>query len=67
MTEKELKHVSKNLTKSTIPIKPPGTAYCKSFCSANSDRILDKIGLHDSWPSFSLLTIPGRTSISCPT
>lgn len=50
-----------------IPINPPGTAYCKSFCSAKRDRILDRIGLQDNCPSSSLLTIPGRTSISCPT
>jgi len=49
------------------PIKPPGTAYWRSFCSANNDRILDLIGLHVNLPSWSLDTIPGRTSISWPT
>jgi len=49
------------------PINPPGTAYCKSFVSAKSDTTLEKIGVHFTFPSWSLETIPGRTSISSPT
>ena len=51
----------------TAPIRPPGIAYCRSFCSANSDTIREKIGRHVNFPSWSLDTIPGRTSISWPT
>ena len=57
----------KILTFVPTPISPPGTAYIKSFCSANKDTILDRIGLQVSFPSESLDTRPGRTSISCPT
>uniref|UniRef100_A0A0E9XF51 Uncharacterized protein n=1 Tax=Anguilla anguilla TaxID=7936 RepID=A0A0E9XF51_ANGAN len=49
------------------PIRPPGAAYCKSLCSANRETILEKMGLHMSFPSWSFDTIPGRTSNSCPT
>lgn len=49
------------------PIRPPGAAYCRSLCSAYSETILEKMGLHISFPSWSLDTIPGRTSISWPT
>lgn len=49
------------------PMRPPGAAYCRSLCSANRDTILEKMGLHISFPSWSLDTIPGRTSISWPT
>lgn len=52
---------------SDSPIRPPGAAYCRSLCSANNDTILEKMGLHISFPSWSLETIPGRTSISWPT
>ena len=37
------------------------------FCSAYRDTILDRIGRHESFPSESRATIPGRTSISWPT
>ena len=47
-----------------LPISPPGTANWRSFCSANSDTIREKIARHWSFPSLSLDTIPGRTSIS---
>ncbi len=47
-----------------LPIRPPGTAYCRSFCSANSDTIRENIGLQVSLPSLSFDTMPGRTSIS---
>ena len=57
----------KILTLVPTPISPPGTAYIKSFCSANNDTILDRIGLQVNFPSESLDTRPGRTSISCPT
>ena len=50
-----------------LPMSPPGTPYCRSFCSANNETIFEKIGLHVSFPSVSFDTIPGRTSISCPT
>lgn len=50
-----------------LPIRPPGAAYCRSLCSANRETILEKMGLHISFPSWSLDTIPGRTSISWPT
>ena len=54
-------------THTHTPMSPPGTAYCSSFCSANNDTIRDKIGRHCIFPSCVLETIPGRTSISCPT
>jgi len=47
-------------------MSPPGTAYCRSFCSAYSEMILEKIGVQRSLPSSSFDTIPGLTSISCP-
>lgn len=50
-----------------LPMSPPGTAYCRSFCSANSETIREKMGMHVSFPSVSLETIPGLTSISWPT
>ena len=50
-----------------LPMSPPGTPYCRSFCSANNETIFEKIGLHVSFPSVSFDTMPGRTSISCPT
>lgn len=55
------------LTFVPTPIKPPGTAYIRSFCSANNDTILERMGLQVSLPSESLETRPGLTSISCPT
>lgn len=50
-----------------LPIRPPGTANCNSFCSANRDTIRENIGRQVSLPSLSLDTNPGRTSISMPT
>lgn len=50
-----------------LPIKPPGTANCNSFCSANRDTMRENIGRHVNLPSLSLDTNPGRTSISMPT
>jgi|AntAceMinimDraft_12_1070368.scaffolds.fasta_scaffold91621_2 hypothetical protein len=49
------------------PINPPGTANFSWFCSANNETIRLLIGVHLIFPSASLLTIPGRTSICCPT
>ena len=57
----------KILTLVPTPMSPPGTAYIRSFCSANNDTILDRMGLQVNFPSESLETSPGRTSISCPT
>lgn len=48
-------------------MRPPGTANCSSFCSANRETILEKMGLQVSLPSLSFDTKPGRTSISMPT
>ena len=48
------------------PMRPPGTAYWRSFRSANSVMIFEKIGTHLTLPSASFATIPGRTSISSP-
>mmetsp|Transcript_68951 Transcript_68951/g.156280 ORF Transcript_68951/g.156280 Transcript_68951/m.156280 type:complete len:262 (-) Transcript_68951:353-1138(-) len=48
------------------PIKPPGTANCREFCSAASDMIRDLMGLHAMRLS-SLVTMPGLISISSPT
>mmetsp|Transcript_12141 Transcript_12141/g.31116 ORF Transcript_12141/g.31116 Transcript_12141/m.31116 type:complete len:354 (+) Transcript_12141:170-1231(+) len=48
------------------PMRPPGTAYCSSFCSAKSVTMREKTGRHLTWPSAPLVTMPGRTSISCP-
>mmetsp|Transcript_10290 Transcript_10290/g.21265 ORF Transcript_10290/g.21265 Transcript_10290/m.21265 type:complete len:262 (-) Transcript_10290:277-1062(-) len=48
------------------PIRPPGAANCRAFCSAASDMIRDRIGLHCVLPCSSLLTMPGRISISSP-
>lgn len=59
VNDSRIKHVSM-----VVPIRPPGAAYCRSLCSANKDTILEKMGLHISFPSWSLDTIPGRTSIS---
>lgn len=50
-----------------VPMRPPGTANCSSFCSAKRETILEKMGLQVSLPSLSLDTKPGRTSISMPT
>lgn len=50
-----------------LPIRPPGTAYCKSFFSAYKDTIRDTIGVQTISPSLFFDTIPGLTSISCPT
>ena len=48
------------------PIKPPGTAYLRSFASANKVMIFERIGSHlNELPVF--VTIPGRTTISSPT
>lgn len=49
------------------PIRPPGTANCSSFCSANNETIRENIGRHVNFPSLSLETNPGLTSISMPT
>ncbi|RNA23535.1 hypothetical protein BpHYR1_030776 [Brachionus plicatilis] len=49
------------------PIKPPGTAYCRSFCSAYKLKIFDLMGLQLNFPCASFVTTPGRTSISWPT
>mmetsp|Transcript_49595 Transcript_49595/g.72492 ORF Transcript_49595/g.72492 Transcript_49595/m.72492 type:complete len:238 (-) Transcript_49595:449-1162(-) len=49
------------------PIRPPGTAYCRSLASAYSDTTLLKMGVHLTPPLASLATMPGRTSISSPT
>ena len=48
------------------PMRPPGTAYLRSFCSAYNDIIRLYIGVHFILPSASLETMPGRTSISSP-
>jgi hypothetical protein len=45
----------------------PGTANCSWFCSAKSDTMRLLMGVHLILPSASFDTIPGRTSISCPT
>lgn len=50
-----------------LPIRPPGTANCSSFCSANKDTMRENIGRQVRLPSVSLDTNPGRTSISMPT
>ena len=47
-----------------LPISPPGTAYWRSFCSANRDTIRENMARHCNLPSLSFETIPGRTSIS---
>lgn len=62
-----LNNKSENEWMLMLPIRPPGAAYCRSLCSANNETILEKMGLHISFPSWSLETIPGRTSISWPT
>mmetsp|Transcript_113488 Transcript_113488/g.178531 ORF Transcript_113488/g.178531 Transcript_113488/m.178531 type:complete len:230 (-) Transcript_113488:460-1149(-) len=49
------------------PIKPPGTAYWSEFCSAANDIIRERMGLQVYLPVPSVVIIPGRTSISCPT
>jgi hypothetical protein len=49
------------------PINPPGTAYCRWFCSACNDTMRLIIGKHLWLPFASLVTIPGRISTSCPT
>ena len=48
------------------PISPPGTAYCRSFASAKSERIREKSGTHFTVPFAPREMIPGRISISCP-
>ena len=47
-----------------LPISPPGTAYWRSFCSANRDTIRENMARHCNLPSLSFETIPGLTSIS---
>jgi len=47
-------------------MRPPGAAYCRSLCSANSETIFDLSGLQVNEPLESRETIPGRTSISWP-
>mmetsp|Transcript_76630 Transcript_76630/g.212951 ORF Transcript_76630/g.212951 Transcript_76630/m.212951 type:complete len:230 (-) Transcript_76630:446-1135(-) len=49
------------------PIRPPGTANCNELFSAAKDTIIERIGLHTTFPDSSLLTMPGRISISSPT
>mmetsp|Transcript_6873 Transcript_6873/g.13822 ORF Transcript_6873/g.13822 Transcript_6873/m.13822 type:complete len:304 (-) Transcript_6873:343-1254(-) len=46
------------------PMRPPGTAYSSSLCSANSDTMRLRMGVHIILPSASFLTMPGRISIS---
>mmetsp|Transcript_31269 Transcript_31269/g.68394 ORF Transcript_31269/g.68394 Transcript_31269/m.68394 type:complete len:244 (+) Transcript_31269:808-1539(+) len=48
------------------PMSPPGTAYCKSFCSAKSDTMREKSGTHLTDPLAPREMMPGRISISCP-
>eukprot|EP00123_Amoebidium_parasiticum_P012219 comp21201_c0_seq1/m.28805 comp21201_c0_seq1/g.28805 ORF comp21201_c0_seq1/g.28805 comp21201_c0_seq1/m.28805 type:complete len:353 (+) comp21201_c0_seq1:732-1790(+) len=48
------------------PIRPPGTAYCRAFCSVLRVSMRDRIDLHRILLFASLDTIPGRTSISIP-
>lgn len=48
------------------PIRPPGTAYCSGFCSANSDTMRERMGMQRMAPLASLVTTPGRTSTSWP-
>ena len=55
------------LLRTVSPISPPGTAYWSSFCSANSDTMQERMGLHWILPSEVFDTIPGRTSSSWPT
>mmetsp|Transcript_3937 Transcript_3937/g.9459 ORF Transcript_3937/g.9459 Transcript_3937/m.9459 type:complete len:366 (-) Transcript_3937:451-1548(-) len=59
--------VSVGSTVVPTPMSPPGTAYCSWFCSAKRDTMRLLMGVHLILPSASLLTMPGRTSISCPT
>mmetsp|Transcript_2980 Transcript_2980/g.5864 ORF Transcript_2980/g.5864 Transcript_2980/m.5864 type:complete len:213 (-) Transcript_2980:677-1315(-) len=54
-------------TEVPTPMRPPGTANCSGFCSAKREMILEKMGVTFTVPSESLVTIPGRTSTSCPT
>mmetsp|Transcript_27562 Transcript_27562/g.64317 ORF Transcript_27562/g.64317 Transcript_27562/m.64317 type:complete len:214 (+) Transcript_27562:917-1558(+) len=48
-------------------MSPPGTAYCKSFCSAKRDTIREKSGTHLTLPLATREMIPGRISTSWPT
>ena len=59
-------HNSAYIAYSFSPIKPPGTANWRSFCSANNDITLDCMGWQRILPSVVLDTIPGRTSMSWP-
>mmetsp|Transcript_11030 Transcript_11030/g.39915 ORF Transcript_11030/g.39915 Transcript_11030/m.39915 type:complete len:220 (+) Transcript_11030:299-958(+) len=59
--------VSVGSTVVPTPMRPPGTAYRSWFCSANSETIREEMLRHLIFPSASLDTIPGRTSISWPT
>mmetsp|Transcript_236 Transcript_236/g.919 ORF Transcript_236/g.919 Transcript_236/m.919 type:complete len:354 (+) Transcript_236:200-1261(+) len=59
--------VSVGSTVVPTPISPPGTAYLSWFCSAKSETMRLEMGVHLMRPSASLLTMPGRTSIGCPT
>mmetsp|Transcript_6289 Transcript_6289/g.16081 ORF Transcript_6289/g.16081 Transcript_6289/m.16081 type:complete len:261 (+) Transcript_6289:418-1200(+) len=47
-------------------MRPPGTAYSSSFCSAKSELMRDMMGVQVIFPSASFLTMPGRISISAP-
>mmetsp|Transcript_520 Transcript_520/g.1592 ORF Transcript_520/g.1592 Transcript_520/m.1592 type:complete len:264 (-) Transcript_520:323-1114(-) len=49
------------------PMSPPGTANCRSLCSAYRELILESKGTHLTVPSGRRDTIPGRISISSPT
>jgi len=52
--------------KSPTPIKPPGTAYSKSFFSASRDTILVLIGIHLRLSLSSLDKCPGLIYTSIP-
>mmetsp|Transcript_73405 Transcript_73405/g.237419 ORF Transcript_73405/g.237419 Transcript_73405/m.237419 type:complete len:263 (+) Transcript_73405:398-1186(+) len=49
------------------PMRPPGTAYCRLFCSAARDMMRERMGLQTTLLAASLLTMPGLISISSPT
>mmetsp|Transcript_7593 Transcript_7593/g.23458 ORF Transcript_7593/g.23458 Transcript_7593/m.23458 type:complete len:280 (-) Transcript_7593:337-1176(-) len=49
------------------PMRPPGTAYWRGLNSAYKEQTREQIGVTDTWPFVSFLTMPGRTSISSPT
>lgn len=54
-------------SKSPTAINPPGTAYNKSFYSANRETTLDLMGVHFTiFPLFFSIS-PGLISISSPT